>query len=35
METVWRGKERFLGAGSEYTLCNKIKQRRFEDESRK
>jgi hypothetical protein len=34
-ETAWRRKERFLGVGSEYTLCYKTKQRGFEDEARK
>jgi len=34
-ETAWYGKERFLGAGSEYTLCNKTKQRGFKEEARK
>src|SRR5260370_23181104 len=31
-ETAWRRKGRFLGVGSEYTLCNKTKQRGFEVE---
>jgi len=31
-ETAWCRKERFLGVGSEYTLCNKTKQRGFEVE---
>jgi len=34
-ETAWRGKERFQGVGSEYSLCNKTKQRGFDDEARK
>jgi hypothetical protein len=33
--TAWRGKERFLWAGSAHTLCNKSKQRGFKVESRK
>jgi hypothetical protein len=34
-EIAWYGKERFLGAGSEYTLRNKTKQLGFEDEASK
>ena len=34
-QTAWYGKEKFLRAGSGYTLCNKTKQRGFEDEARK
>jgi hypothetical protein len=34
-ESACRGVERFWAVGSEYTLCNKAKQRGFEDEARK
>jgi hypothetical protein len=34
-ETAVGRKERFLGAGSEYTLCHKTEQRGLEDKSRK
>jgi hypothetical protein len=34
-ESACRGVDRFWAVGSEYTLCNKAKQRGFEDEARK